>query len=65
MFNVSELEGQVSHAYGLKQGRSIDERWGIPKRKETQMYTHPNKENPILQFGKGRLFWHKEKYTNN
>lgn len=64
MFNVSELEGQVSHAYGLKQGRSIDKRWGIPKRKETQMYTHPNKENPILQFGKGRLFWRK-KYTNN
>lgn len=30
MFNVSEPEGQVSHAYGLKQGRNRDERWGIP-----------------------------------
>lgn len=39
MFNISELEGQVSHAYGLKQGRSRDERWGIPNRREVQTHT--------------------------
>lgn len=38
MFNVYELEGQVSHAYDLKQGRSKDESWGIPKRGEVQVH---------------------------
>lgn len=55
MFNVSELEGQVNHEYGLKQGRSIDERWGIPKRKEvcTHTRTHTSvKKTPNLTSGR-------------
>lgn len=39
LFNNSELEGQVSHAHGLKQGRQRDESWGIPKRWEVQLHT--------------------------
>lgn len=53
MFNVSELEGQVSHEYGLKQGRSVDERWGIPKRKEVCTHVHISvKKTPNLTLGR-------------
>jgi len=53
VFNVSELEGQVSHEYGLKQGRSVDERWGIPKRKEVCTHVHISvKKTPNLTLGR-------------
>lgn len=39
---------------------------GNPKEKRgVHTCTHICKENPKLDFGKGRLLWHKEKYTNN
>lgn len=54
MFNISKLEGQVSHEYGLKRGRSRDERWGIPKRRDVQAYT-PQQRKPQTLLWKGQF----------
>lgn len=54
VINILELEGQVSHAHGLKQGRSRDERFSIAKRQEVQLHT-PKERKPQTPLWEGQL----------